>query len=258
VEIAQLLQPGEDGMAGNTKMAEQLATSKIGKQATLYTAAIDCIQQCSNVQQAARLLAKKFIDANPWAEELLGRVHIEQRALAYVQRRYHEMRSGAGHRIDAKQGQSMTSGTASQSKWTRNDIMSDGLDDRDGVGQREFARGQKVIANSVSDTIGHNSGDRTAFSAKRMLRAQASIKDGVADSILQTLKFSDGRLAASLPLRELRCYQNDGTLAKVLLDKINLKFRNPDINKTITEYLNENEIKICAEEAREIKLAEAS
>ena len=241
-------------MTDTSKMGEQLATSKLGKQASLYMTAVDCVKQTSTRPQAAKLLAKKFMDKNPWAAELIGLSIIEKQAMAYVQRRYHEMRDGAGPVGVATGGHgSIASPTAQPSKWSRSDIPA--TPDRGGAGHTMTASGHASGASAASDTSRNQ--DKPPFSPSAMAKAQSAIKGAAADSILQTLKFSDGVLVGALPLRTLRCYENDGTLAKTLLDKIRSKFRNPDTKKTIMEYLNENEIRICAETAKDIKLAEA-
>jgi hypothetical protein len=231
-------------------MAEQLANSKIGRQSVLYTTAVSCIQQTATLQQAARLLASKFTAMNPWAAELIGSVQIERSAFDYIRQRHQDMKKprGTGQPAYAESGQTMHASSA------RNWVPSDIWDIRSGR-EGQDPRSSNVHTERASPDLGHNSG-KTVFDANKMRAAQSAVKSAAADSILNTLKFSDGRLAAMLPIRELSCYKNDGVLAVCFLKKIEGKYANPDRNMAVVDYLSEQEIAECAAEARALKMAE--
>lgn len=224
-------------MSDDGKIAEQLAKTRLGRESALYMAAIDCIKQTKTILHAAKLLAQKFRDANPWAAEMIGTAVIERAATAYIQVRRNEMRL---------ESQKPTSG------WTPADITA-------GENHTERASsGQGSTSPSRRGPIPFNRKGRTAFDTHRVAVAQRLLKGCLADSLLRTLKMSDGKLVATMAVRELRAYEKDGTLAAILKKKIDSKFAKYPHDTLVAEALNENEIQDCVNAAREKRLAVTS
>ena len=249
-------------MTGNTKMAEQLKETRAGREAQLYTTALDCIRQCKTTMQASKLLAKKFIDANPWACDLFGTAAIERQCSDYIRKRYAEINSGKKDSGLSTSSRQLSQGLADDARispsWKKIDMWP--AEESGPVHVKSHVRSFPSAAGGTAslDMFGHNSGDKakkTAFDASRMRNASAAVKTDIAETILDKLKFSDGRLAAQVPLRDLRCYRNDGVLSDCLLKKIEGKYANPDGGKTIADYLSIEEIEQCVEEAKRLKVA---